>query len=413
MKHILIDYENIQPKSFNDIEANECHIWLFLGVNQQKSLPLELVETLLKFDSKNVHVIRMQHTGKNALDFYLSFYLGKISEIDSQADVCILARDSGYDVLVEHLNSVYDGIDIIRSVNANQLSLAYDLYDKIESDIEQIQLVVQENQNNLCNRSNRVEMKTEYDLAQSLEEKIPKTLIHDCYILVFDAIVNSEVFLPSYKANLLSAMKKYALTITLENFDSTEQDYIVEKVFEKFVKVGLIDFDGKNEKLSYNVDTKGVLNLVTDKILLSKAKTVETLNNVVRQKLANYRQVNNEEQVSLVVKYLKREGLIKQNNQTICYSPFDNIKVNTVNTSKVSNDNNEKSKSSATIYQRAIALLKERPISSRPSKKSTLINYLKNHLRNEDSKAVENLINQMIANKIIIISNANKLSYKI
>lgn len=413
MKHILIDYENIQPKSFNDIETNECHIWLFLGVNQQKSLPLELVETLLKFDSKNVHIIRMQHTGKNALDFYLSFYLGKISEIDCQADVCILARDSGYDVLVEHLNSVYDGIDIIRSVNANQLSLAYDLDDKIESDLEQIQLVVQKNQNNLCYSSSRVEMKIEYDLAQSLEEKVPKTLIHDCYILVFDAIVSNEVFLPSYKANLLSAMKKYALTIILENFDSTEQDYIVEKVFEKFVKVGLIDIDGKNEKLSYNVDTKGILNLVTDKILLSKAKTVETLNNVVRQKLANYRQVNNEEQVSLVVKYLKREGLIKQNNQTICYSPFDTIKVNTVNTSKVSNDSNEKSKSSATIYQRAIALIRNRPISSRPSKKSSLINYLQSHLRDEDSKVIDNLVKQMINNKIIVISDSNKLSYKI
>lgn len=410
MKHILIDYENIQPKSFNDIETNECHIWLFLGVNQQKSLPLELVETLLKFDSKNVHIIRMQHTGKNALDFYLSFYLGKISEIDSQADVCILARDSGYDVLVEHLNSVYDGIDIIRSVNANQLSLAYELDDKIESDIEQTQLVVQESQNNLCYSSSRVEMKTEYDLAQSLEEKVPKTLIHDCYILVFDAIVNNEAFLPSYKANLLSAMKKYALTIILENLDSTEQDYIVEKVFEKFVKVGLIDFDGKNEKLSYNVDTKGILNLVTDKILLSKAKTVETLNNVVRQKLANYRQVNNEEQVSLVVKYLKREGLIKQNNQTICYSPFDTIKVNT---SKVSNDSNEKSKSSATIYQRAIALIRKRPISSRPSKKSSLINYLQSHLRDEDSKVIDNLVKQMINNKIIVVSDSNKLSYKI
>lgn len=413
MKHILIDYENIQPKSFNDIETNECHIWLFLGVNQQKSLPLELVETLLKFDSKNVHIIRMQHTGKNALDFYLSFYLGKISEIDSQSDVCIVARDSGYDVLVEHLNSVYDGIDIIRSVNANQLSLAYDLDDKIESDIEQIQLVVQENQNNFCYSSSRVEMKTEYDLAQSLEEKVPKTLIHDCYILVFDAIVSNEVFLPSYKANLLSAMKKYALTIILKNFDSTEQDYIVEKVFEKFVKVGLIDIDGKNEKLSYNVDTKGILNLVTDKILLSKAKTVETLNNVVRQKLANYRQVNNEEQVSLVVKYLKREGLIKQNNQTICYSPFDTIKVNTVNTSKVSNDSNEKSKSSATIYQRAIALIRNRPISSRPSKKSSLVNYLQSHLRDEDSKVIDNLVKQMINNKIIVISDSNKLSYKI
>lgn len=406
MKHILIDYENIQPKSFNDIETNEYHIWLFLGVNQQKSLPLELVETLLTFDSKNVHIIRMQHTGKNALDFYLSFYLGKISEIDSQADVCILARDSGYDVLVEHLNSVYDGIDIIRSANANQLSLAYDLDDEIESDIEQIQLVIQENQNNLCNSSNHVEMKNEYALAQSLEETIPKTLIHDCYILVFDSIVNSEVFLPSYKANLLSSMKKYALTTTLEKFNSAEQDYIVEKVFEKFVKAGLISLDIKTKKLSYKVNSQGLLDLVTDKVLLSKAKTVEGLNKVIKQKLANYRQLNNEEQVNLVIKYLKKEGLIKQSNQTICYPDLDNIEI------KKSNDA-AKDKNSITMYQRAIRLIKDRPINSRPSKKSTLINYLKNHLRNDDSKAVENLINQMVTNKIIIVSNANKLSYKI
>ena len=75
MKHILIDYENIQPKSFDNVEVAQCHVWLFLGVNQQKSLPLELVETLLRFDNKNVHIIKMQHAGKNALDFYLSFYL--------------------------------------------------------------------------------------------------------------------------------------------------------------------------------------------------------------------------------------------------------------------------------------------------------------------------------------------------
>ena len=409
MKHILIDYENIQPKSFNAIETNECHIWLFLGVNQQKSLPLELVETLLKFDIENVHIIRMQHTGKNALDFYLSFYLGKISEIDSQADVCILARDSGYDVLVEHLNSVYDGIDIIRSANANQLSLSYDLDDKIKSDIEKIQLVVQENQNNLCNSSNHVEMKNEYALAQSLEETISKTLIHDCYILVFDTILNSEVFLPNYKANLLSAMKKYALTTTLENFNSAEQDYIVEKVFEKFVKAGLISLDIKTKKLGYKVNSKGLLELVTDKVLLSKAATAEELNNVIKQKLANYRQLNNEEQVNLVIKYLKKEGLIKQSNQIISYPPFDNIKVNT---NKVSSDNNEKSKSSATIYQRAVALLKERPISTRPSKKASLTNYLKSNLRNEDAKVIDNLVKQMVNNKVIIISGSNKLSYK-
>lgn len=408
MKHILIDYENIQPKSFNDIETNECHIWLFLGVNQQKSLPLELVETLLKFDNKNVHIIRMQHTGKNALDFYLSFYLGKISEIDSQADVCILARDSGYDVLVEHLNSVYDGIDIIRSANANQLSLAYDLDKKIESDIEKSQFIVEGKKNTLCDNINSVVTKNENTVAQSPEDIVPKAVIHDCYVLVFDSIVNRKVFLPSYKSNLLYWMKQYVPANILEEFNGIEQDYIFEQVFEKFIKAELISLD--KDKLSYKVDSQGVLDLVTDKVLLSKPKTVTGLNNVIKQKLATYRQLNNEEQVNLVVTWLKNQGFIKQNGQNICYLTLGGIKVNT---NKISSKINEKSKSSATTYQRAIELLKKRPISSRPSKKASLTNYLKSNLRNEDAKVIDNLVKQMVSNKMIVISDSNKLSYKI
>nr|WP_317200269.1 PIN domain-containing protein [uncultured Psychrobacter sp.] len=407
MKHILIDYENIQPKSFNDIETNECHVWLFLGVNQQKSLPLDLVETLLRFDNRNVHIIRMQHAGKNALDFYLSFYLGKISEIDSQADVCILARDSGYDVLVDHLNSVYDGMNIMRSTNANQLSLTYDFDENIESDIEEIQIV---SQNILCDSGNNVVVENENALVQSLEERIPKVVIHDCYISVFDSMLNREVFLPSYKSNLLSAIKKYALAKALVKFDDTEQDYIVEKVFDKFIKSGLIRLDGKSEKLSYKVDSQGILDLVTEQALLSRAKTIAGLKNVVKQKLASYRQENDEQQVNLVITWLKNQQFIKQNNETICYPTLED---NKTHSNKVSNDDSDRSKPSATVYQRAITAIKSRPLKSRPSKKSSLINYLKSHLRNEDPRVIENLIKQMVNNKVILISNTNKLSYKI
>ena len=73
----------------------------------------------------------------------------------------------------------------------------------------------------------------------------------------------------------------------------------------------------------------------------------------------------------------------------------------------------EKNKTSATVYQRAIAAIKSRPLKSRPSKKSSLINYLKSHLRNEDSRVIDNLVKQMISNKVISISNTNKLSYKV
>ncbi|WP_394213496.1 PIN domain-containing protein [Psychrobacter piscatorii] len=412
MKHILIDYENIQPKSFDGIETKDCHVWLFLGVNQQKSLPLELVETLLEFDNESVHIIRMQHAGKNALDFYLSFYLGKISEIDPKADVCILARDSGYDILVEHLNSAYDGINIVRLASANQLTVADESNGKNASDVEKSQFIVADNQGVLCDHINNIIIENQKSLTQTIEDNVPKAVIHECYVLVFDSIVNRKVFLPSYKSNLLYSMKKYVPVTVLERFNSTEQDYIFEKVFEKFIRAGLISIDEKEEKLSYKVDSQGILDLVTDQVLRSKAKEIDGLNNVIKQKLASYRQANNQNQIDLVVTYLKKKDIIKQDNKTIYYSPFDNIKGNS---SKVSqdDDNNKNSKNSAATYQRAIAQLKSRPANTRPSKKSSLTNYLKSHLRNEDPKTIDKLVKQMVSNKIIVISNTNKLIYKI
>ncbi|MDN5565665.1 MAG: hypothetical protein L0G25_02595, partial [Psychrobacter sp.] len=213
-----------------------------------------------------------------------------------------------------------------------------------------------------------------------------------------------------YKSNLLYSIKKYVPVTVLERFNSTEQDYIFEKVFEKFNEAGLISLDENEEKLSYKIDSQGILDLVTDQVLRSKAKEIDGLNNVIKQKLASYRQANSQDQIDLVVTYLKKKAIIKQDNKAIYYSPFDNIKGNS---SKVSQDDNKNSKDSATTYQRAIAQLKSRPAGTRPSKKSSLTNYLKSHLRNEDSKTIDKLVKQMVSNKIIVISNTNKLIYKI
>lgn len=115
MKHILIDYENVQPTQFDDIATAGCCVWLFLGINQQKSLPLSLVEFLLTCERSQVRIIKMQHAGKNALDFYLSFYLGRIATLEPNASIQIISRDTGYDVLVEHLKQDYPNISIMRT----------------------------------------------------------------------------------------------------------------------------------------------------------------------------------------------------------------------------------------------------------------------------------------------------------
>lgn len=413
MKHILIDYENIQPKNFEGIGTDACQVWLFLGINQQKSLPLELVETLLKFDNNHVHIIKMQHAGKNALDFYLSFYLGKISERDPQANIYILARDSGYDVLVEHLNTVYEGLDIVRLADTKQLNLDYELDTTgitTALAIEKSQIIIENSKAIIEDRPPKPEYSAINNAvepaafqAQPIADNLPKALIHDCYILVFDNIVNRNVFLPNYKSNLLYWMKKYVPVTVLASFDNCEQDYIFEQVFEKFTKAGLIIVNEKNEKLSYKVDAQGILDLVTQKVLLSKAKTVDGLHRVIEQKLASYRQENNEQQVHLVVTWLKNQGLIKQQQQTITYPTASET---TVKTHKVPTTDNK------TLYQRAVASIQSRPIHSRPSKKSSLSNYLKSHLRSEDPKAIDKLIKQMVNNKVIAISDTHKLTYK-
>lgn len=104
MKHLLIDFENTQPADLNKIQDDDCQIWLFLGLHQQKNIPLDLCESLLRF-GKNVHFVRLEKSGKNALDFYLAFYMGRITQTDPEAEICILSKDGGFDPLVAHVSN--------------------------------------------------------------------------------------------------------------------------------------------------------------------------------------------------------------------------------------------------------------------------------------------------------------------
>ncbi|PSJ80642.1 hypothetical protein C7N83_05000 [Neisseria iguanae] len=56
----------------------------------------------------------MAKTGRNTLDFYLAYYLGKIIEQDNGALICILSRDGGFDVLVGYLEDAGHCKGIVR-----------------------------------------------------------------------------------------------------------------------------------------------------------------------------------------------------------------------------------------------------------------------------------------------------------
>ena len=119
MKHLLIDFENIQPQNLDKLPTEDTHIWLFLGT-QHKSLPISLVASLLPFGER-AHLIHLQKSGKNALDFYLSYYLGKITSTDPDAQIGILSRDGGYDILVDHILEKQEAKGVVRLANIDEV----------------------------------------------------------------------------------------------------------------------------------------------------------------------------------------------------------------------------------------------------------------------------------------------------
>lgn len=98
---VLVDFENVQPKSLVSLQGGQHQVRVFLGASQTK-ITLELAQSLQAFgpDAKYVQV---SGNGSNALDFHIAFYIGRLSAQHPGATFTIISRDTGFDPLVKHL----------------------------------------------------------------------------------------------------------------------------------------------------------------------------------------------------------------------------------------------------------------------------------------------------------------------
>lgn len=101
--HVFVDCENLGTKGMDWIEGANIRLHLFLGP-RQKELPVELVGQLLEHAAA-AQMVRVGKSGKNALDFVLAYHVGQAVLTDPKAYFHIVAKDTGYDALVEFLKS--------------------------------------------------------------------------------------------------------------------------------------------------------------------------------------------------------------------------------------------------------------------------------------------------------------------
>jgi len=108
--HVLIDYENVQPNVAEALAAPIFKVWVFLEVQQTK-VKVDLLE-LVQRKGDDARIIKMSSSGRNSLDFHMSYYVGMLSTQQPDGYFHLIAKDTGMDSLIEHLKG--RGISVAR-----------------------------------------------------------------------------------------------------------------------------------------------------------------------------------------------------------------------------------------------------------------------------------------------------------
>ena len=100
--HILLDYENVQPTEveLRAMVPEATRVWVFHGPHQKH------VEQRFASFGEGMTPVAISKTGKNALDFHLSFYMGYIASRNPQAKIVVVANDKGYEPMLEHAKAM-------------------------------------------------------------------------------------------------------------------------------------------------------------------------------------------------------------------------------------------------------------------------------------------------------------------
>ena len=104
--HVLLDFENVQPDQaeLRALVPGLTHLWLFHGPHQK-----DLAQRFAGF-GPGLSLVAISKSGKNALDFHLSFYAGYIVSRYPQAAIVVVANDKGYAPMLMHAQTL--GFDV-------------------------------------------------------------------------------------------------------------------------------------------------------------------------------------------------------------------------------------------------------------------------------------------------------------
>ena len=366
MKHLLIDFENIQPQNLDKLPVDDTHVWLFIGI-MHKMLPVSLVKSLLRFGER-AHLVHLQKTGKNALDFYLSYYLGQITATDPNAQIGILSRDGGYDILVEHILENRQAENIIRLAN-----------------IEEVQ----------HEKTPAPQPAPLIETAQPSEPSKPQQPLAPYFQAALTALRKHHDF----SSRSFQDLQRY-LRIYLNNLFSGKTNEECEAttiaVINQLKAKNLIKVDEQNI-VSYHISDADLLQQIQRYILSQKPKTYADFQAAVESCASALCLNISQGDIQALARYLSEQNLIRQSKGKIEYAPFAEPKPQSTPKQPENYQPDE------TVWKKITAALSaSKP--NRPNKVSALRNMIKSLAKYSDQET-EKLVQHLQLKKILRIDD--------
>ncbi|MEO8009118.1 MAG: PIN domain-containing protein, partial [Betaproteobacteria bacterium] len=114
LTYLLIDLENVHPaaEDMNLVRGAEFRVRIFHGPHQNK-FDAEMVKAMQPLGDR-LEFVQCDRNGKNALDFHIAFYLGRlVQECEAAATLggnrarfFVVSKDAGFDALLDHIRSL-------------------------------------------------------------------------------------------------------------------------------------------------------------------------------------------------------------------------------------------------------------------------------------------------------------------
>lgn len=389
MKHILIDFENVQPEpeQLAELDDEQCHIWLFLGRLQQRVLSVELCEALCRF-GKNVHFVKVARIGKNALDFYLAYYLGKITEQDTEALICILSRDGGFDILVEHLNEQQHCRGIVRLARLSEAAKSEEAL--LEAASHQPTTIL----------PNHAVWHHESPVIQAHDAP---GFIQYCFKKTLKNLMPTDAFRPVVQHNLESRLQNVLLKDDLIPYNDTQQEEVIALVLDKLMQRGFLSINPTNSLLEYHLSDADLLDMVIQHLLTARPNHLDGAKQVLKLKADSLYLESNDDDLMKIIEYCQTRQLLRIQNRKIEYAPFDEPAPSVPLEVIIS-------PAEDAYMMEKVNLFFTSHVHNKPMSKISLTNSLRNilHLSKEQ---LEMLINRLIQQKQISIDATGRVKY--